>query len=227
MRLPPWLRPRSATIAELREQLTAAQTAHTAALEAIPAAEATFDDAGAESAARALQTAAEAERYAAAHVARAGRLLAAAEAAEAENARADLIRRRDALQARLTRAAVEAAVAPLATRKVDLLAKVADVDVERSRMAAALATTESELLAVLRDLGDPRQSGVYLDADGIARIHGYDDPAAIALSEQATIALLAARCSGLPQRHPLLAQLAALRDAPPVPAYLDLEEVTS
>ncbi len=214
MKLPTWLRPRTATLEELRAQHDAALQAHSDALAAVPPAEQAFDDAGDDGAAKSLRAARETVAWASEHVRRAQRLIDDAEATRQAADRVALEKRRDALQEQLSRAAVQAAIAPLAKKKVELLVQIAEVDVSRAAMAAKYDDLERELTNALRTLGTPRLSGIVVGNDGVARSYSHEPVTGEVLSEFATIALLAERCEHLPAQHPLHAALDALRRSP-------------
>jgi hypothetical protein len=96
-----WLRPRSATLLELREQREHAITAYQATQAATAAAQDAFDADGSPSAEKALHAARDAERSAFEHLGRSERLLAAAELAEKERQREVNERRLNELEAEL------------------------------------------------------------------------------------------------------------------------------
>lgn len=97
----PWTKPRSASLDDLRGQLEHARGALVDAKRAVAAGQIAFDDAGSSDAEKTLIVAREAERSATEHVARAERLLAAAEQRRAEAEQLEKAEQVRKLQAKL------------------------------------------------------------------------------------------------------------------------------
>jgi hypothetical protein len=96
-----WLRPRTATVEELREQLEHAAKAYEDATVAVESAQQSFDDSGSDAAAKSLTAARDVARFAGEHRDRARRILDEAEAKRAVEERAALQAKHDALKAEL------------------------------------------------------------------------------------------------------------------------------
>lgn len=121
MRLPAWIRPPEATVADHEAQLDAARDALTAAEAAITAAVVAFDAEPTPAHEKAVFAAQDAEKGARLQIERAERLLAAAKEREAAEHRAQLEAERDQLKASLDPAALKA------ERAADQAAEVAAI----------------------------------------------------------------------------------------------------
>ena len=98
------LKGRDASLAQLTEQLSGTQGAHAQAAAAVARAQDAFDEDGSPAASKRLIAARESEAMAADHVARAERLLAAAQKRLADDRRAELETRAEELHAKLAAA---------------------------------------------------------------------------------------------------------------------------
>lgn len=173
MKLPNFLKPRTASLEELRAQLEHAKTLLENAQASVSAAQGAFDDDGAASSEKALLAARDAERSASEHVARAERLLASAEQAHAEAERKQRERRVaeiEALLADRTRVAeLDAAevarwlaiVEARQARQAEAQRRVM-LEVERREIMFALG--DSSLASVMAPSSDP---GVYQIAEAL------------------------------------------------------------
>jgi hypothetical protein len=145
-----WIRPRGASLEELRDQLGHAQRVHDGALQAAATALGAFDDTGSEASAKALEAADKAAEKTARVLARAKRLLDEAKAAKHAEDRRAKERRREELQrlladvsrdGELTDAAVKAWLA------------VADAQLARAENELHLTRLDNELVGIEAELG--------------------------------------------------------------------------
>jgi hypothetical protein len=158
MRIPTWIRPRSASSPELAEQLEHAAAALAAATAAIAPAQASFDDDPSDSAAKALRAARDAESLAREHHARAERLLTAAKEREAEKQRAADEARVAEIDAQLARAAALALAAALEADETEALLHVADLRAQRQQVADRLSDLGRERYALMLKIGSTTPS---------------------------------------------------------------------
>jgi hypothetical protein len=145
-----WLRPRGASLAELRDQLGHAETAHQTALQATATALSAFDDTGSDSSAKALQVAEKAAEQTARVLARAKRLLAEAEQARSEEQRRAKERRAKELQSLL---ADLSRPNELVGDEVKAWRAVVEARVARTENELELARLDSELSGLEGELG--------------------------------------------------------------------------
>jgi hypothetical protein len=149
-KLLPWLRPRTAPLAELVDQHQHASNALAAAQDAVRAAQSDFDDEVNASSERALDAAKEAERVARERLERADRLLRAANAAKDAEERRAKERRRQELQAILADVSRDRKLADAA---VQAMRAVADAQVARAESELQFARLEAELAVLEAELG--------------------------------------------------------------------------
>ncbi|HEY4158681.1 MAG TPA: hypothetical protein VGM29_11315 [Polyangiaceae bacterium] len=155
MKLPWTPAPRTASLEELREQLSNAKATHADAQKATSSAQAAFDDAGDPSAEKALLAARGTEQSIGEHLARAERLFAAADAARRAEERAELERKRDDLASKLSRAAITDAGSGLADAEYRARRAVADIVTQRLALTAEFRKLQHELRGVHSALGMP------------------------------------------------------------------------
>jgi hypothetical protein len=149
-KLLPWLRPRSAPLAELVDQHQHASNALAAAQEAVRAAKSDFDDEVNAASERALDAAKEAERVAQGRFERADRLLKAANAAKDAEERRAKERRREELQAILADVSRDRELTDTA---VKAWLAVADAQVARAESELHLTRLDNELVGIEAELG--------------------------------------------------------------------------
>ena len=164
MSLGNWLRSREATLEELREQVTGAEGAYADALEAVSAAQASFDESGSDATAKALLRARQEASLAEEHVGRAKRILEAGEARAAEVERQRLIARKAELESKLTATAVKAEAAPFVEEEFGLLLEVAKCRARRIARGQELRLLEVELLQTRRTLGEAVEAWMFSQA---------------------------------------------------------------
>ena len=148
----PWsLKPPTAPLKELREQLANAQASYEAAQAATQTAQVAFDDAGDDGAQKALDTAEIAEKKAKAHVGRAERLVEAAENQRKAEERAALEREAQALEEELS--AKNAEDEQLVRAEVAGYLAAAEARAARHDRSAALIGRAHRLQAIRGELG--------------------------------------------------------------------------
>jgi len=212
----PWSpKPRNAPLDELREQLTNARSAYQSAQAATQAAQIAFDDDGAATAEKALLAARSAEQSAAEHLARAERLVGAAEAQRAADERARLQKKRAELEAKTTLPALLKVCDPDFQRAADALVAFADARVALARRAAEFQALERELEGVTQALGQPRPNGIVENPDGTATMHSFSSNADLASSAGGILMHLTPLLEGLPSEHPLHKVAQQLSEAGP------------
>ena len=165
-------KPRTATLEELKQQLSEATTAQAEAQRAVESAQRAFDDDGAEASAKGLARAREAADLASEHVARAKRLLAAAEATKAAEDRAELERRRATIRSQVSDQTKDR---ELEAAEVRAFVAVVEARLARRRHNQRRFELESELLRLGTALGEP-ESPTY----GYGRI----EPGVVVVAEQ-------------------------------------------
>ena len=149
----PWIKTKAATLEELREQLAGAREAMKSAQAATKAAAAAFDEDPARE--KPLLAAQDAERIAAAHVARAERMLAEAEAREQQKERARLEQRRLEVIAALRHEEAEKRLRPARDAEVRALIEAIEARFARRAPQRELEQLESELAQLDNALGEP------------------------------------------------------------------------
>jgi hypothetical protein len=150
-----WVRPRTASVAELTAQRDHTAAALVAAIAAIAPVQASFDDDPSDSAAKALRAARDTETNAREHDARAERLLAAAIAREVEEARQAVETRIAALDEQTNHAAVVAAAEPLDSKESKLLLELAAVRAARQELLSQFEGLSGERYSLTLRLGHP------------------------------------------------------------------------
>jgi len=212
----PWsLKPRTASLEELREQLGNARASYESAQAATQSAQTVFDDAGEASAEKALLAARSAEQSAAEHLGRAERLVEAAENQRKAEERARLKARRAELEAQTSFPALNAACGPLFQAAADHLAAFADARVALAKQAADFLALETELEAVTVALGEPRKRGIIENEDGTSTLYSVRSDADLAADAGSILVRLAPRLESLPSQHPLHALVHELAEAGP------------
>ncbi len=149
-----WLRPPAAPTPDLEAQHAAAQAAHESAAAAVVTAQAAFDAAGSADTLEALTSARDAERAAAEHVARAGRLLDAAREREAAAARVELERRVRDLEQQFSDLSSNGD-APLLQAEIDAWFAVAAARETRHQHLVELGRRHAEIGRLRAQLGEP------------------------------------------------------------------------
>lgn len=160
----PWIKPPTATVAELREQLEHAQSAHTDAEKAIAVAQSDFDAAVTPTTEKALRSARETAQASAEHLGRAQRLLAAAEEREATKQRQEFERQKADIEKSLA-ALRKRASDDLIDAEVEALGAVADVRVQRLELRDEIREVRRNLAIVRGKLGEPPQTSSFTDSD--------------------------------------------------------------
>lgn len=205
-----WLRPKTATRAELETQLSAAQKTLAAAKEATASAVADFDEDPSASATKALMKAREAEAAAGEHLGRAERLFAAAVEREAKQKRAALIEQERELEASLTHTMLEKERAESLAAEVDALILATKAHAKRCAVESAIDARRSKLENVRRELGKP------VDGLRYRLFHGSNEPSDVDVGD--ALAAYAASREGESAHRGYLNKLGTIfRESPRLP----------
>lgn len=152
--LPAWLKPRSATSAEIDQQLGGARAAHQKAQLATAEAQRAFDATGADAELKQLTKAREAEAAAAEFVGRAERLHTEAKLHEAAAARTALEEQRHALETQLAPDVLAELRAPGAAAELQALIAAARAHAERIEVEIEIGGRHRALARLCEQLGD-------------------------------------------------------------------------
>jgi hypothetical protein len=152
----PWLKLKTASLAELQQQAGEARAAHQQSIEAVAAAQTEFDEDP--SKLRGLLDAQQGERAALAHVDRAARLLADAQAKSDAERRSQLERRATELREKLSHQQLLQLRAPTRTAEIEALKTAIDARAKRVVVEEQISKLSRELQQVRVQLGEPEES---------------------------------------------------------------------